>query len=362
VGVAERVSEFVGLAYEAPYDSAAWDRMAHRLMELTHSSGLLISAVDAAGKSYDFARLYGGENGAFSDGLLEYTGGMFTEDPSLRYAAENPCAGFCDSERVVGSDGYRDDPFIRWNREHFGSWNWIVGYTPPQAGLTFGVSLHTPASVGHMEPEDEQLFRLVCPHIARAVRLAIRPPKLSDDRVALVTVNLSGAVVDRNERARTIIEAGDALTIEDGKLMPIDGRARQHFMRVLRDPLAPEVVRSTQGALRIPKANGRDSLLLAIEPLPRLPTAVAALQAAAIVRIVDPREHRKAGAIHATLFGLTERELEIADLLLSGHSPESIGNVLEISPATVRVHLRSLFRKTDTARQSELVDLLVRVS
>jgi DNA-binding CsgD family transcriptional regulator len=362
LGLSEDVNAFIGLIYEAPYDAAAWDRMAHQLMALTHSNGLLISAVDTQQNIYDFARFYGIENGRFADGLAEYTAGMFVHDPSIHFAARNPNAGFCDSEIAIGSEGYLANEFIRWNREHFGSTHWIVGYTPPQGGLTFGVSLHTPPDEGHMRPEDEALFRLVFPHIARAVKLAVRPPRLSDNRVALVAINQAGGILDMNSRAHCLLSRGDALKIEDGHLVPCDEKSRDALSRIILDALATDIGTAVEGAMRIPRHNGRPGLLLAVEPLPKIETPVGALQAAAIVRIIDPCDHINANEVHALLFGLTERELQVADLLLAGHSIETVANLLAISPATVKIHVRALFRKTDTNRQSDLVELLLRVT
>jgi DNA-binding CsgD family transcriptional regulator len=361
LGLSEEVNAFIGLIYEAPYDAEAWDRMALQLMAMTHSSGLLISAVDTHRHDYDFARFYGSENGRFADGLAEYTAGMFVHDPSIRFAARHPDAGFCDSEIAVGSEHYATDEFIRWNRDHFGSTHWLVGYTPPRGGLTFGVSLHTPATEGHMRPEDERLFRFLFPHIARAVRLAVKPPRLSDNRLALITINQSGVLLDMNARARCLLAAGDALRVEGEKLAAADKRSRDQLDRIVAGAISRDVA-GVQGAMRIPRFEDQSSLLLAVEPLPRSETPVGSLQAAAIVRIIDPGDHPNANEIHSLLFGLTERELQVADLLLAGHSRETIANLLAISPATVKMHVRALFQKTDTHRQSDLVDLLLRVA
>ena len=62
------------------------------------------------------------------------------------------------------------------------------------------------------------------------------------------------------------------------------------------------------------------------------------------------------------LFKLTEREAQVASLLLNGHSPSSAARCLEISENTAKVHLQAIYRKTQTNRQSELVKLLLEVS
>ena len=61
-----------------------------------------------------------------------------------------------------------------------------------------------------------------------------------------------------------------------------------------------------------------------------------------------------------TLYGFTDTEARCANLLREGLSVEEIAATLNVARATVRVHLQSLFRKTDTRRQGELVARLHR--
>jgi len=51
---------------------------------------------------------------------------------------------------------------------------------------------------------------------------------------------------------------------------------------------------------------------------------------------------------------LTEREREITQLLLRGHSAKSIARKLQIAPGTVMVHKRNLFSKLGITSQYEL--------
>jgi DNA-binding CsgD family transcriptional regulator len=56
---------------------------------------------------------------------------------------------------------------------------------------------------------------------------------------------------------------------------------------------------------------------------------------------------------------LTERERQISQLLLRGHSSKSIARVLDIAPGTVMVHKRNLFAKLNISSQYELFSLLI---
>lgn len=98
------------------------------------------------------------------------------------------------------------------------------------------------------------------------------------------------------------------------------------------------------------------------------PTVCAAMQ-----RVWELREEPRTGAnsnhaFHRRLtrsfeqFGkgvLTERERQISQLLLRGHSSKSIARELKIAPGTVMVHKRNLFAKLGISSQYELFSLLI---
>jgi DNA-binding CsgD family transcriptional regulator len=56
---------------------------------------------------------------------------------------------------------------------------------------------------------------------------------------------------------------------------------------------------------------------------------------------------------------LTNREIEIALLILAGHSTKNIARQLGVSPATAKVHRRNLYRKLDISSQSTLFLLIL---
>jgi DNA-binding CsgD family transcriptional regulator len=66
-------------------------------------------------------------------------------------------------------------------------------------------------------------------------------------------------------------------------------------------------------------------------------------------------------ALLAKTFRLTPAEAKLAGVIARGASPEIAAAELKISRETARNHLKSVFAKTDTHRQSELVALLLQV-
>lgn len=70
-----------------------------------------------------------------------------------------------------------------------------------------------------------------------------------------------------------------------------------------------------------------------------------------------PHPQRKRVAYDISRFGegiLTSREREVAEFTLKGHSAESAGQNLGISPGTVRIHRRNIYSKLRINSQGEL--------
>ncbi len=59
----------------------------------------------------------------------------------------------------------------------------------------------------------------------------------------------------------------------------------------------------------------------------------------------------------AQLHGLTDAETRTLHLILEVQGAPAVATMLGVSEATVRTHLRHIFRKTETRNQAELVKL-----
>lgn len=71
----------------------------------------------------------------------------------------------------------------------------------------------------------------------------------------------------------------------------------------------------------------------------------------------DTRPHPNVGRLQE-MFGLTGAETQVLDSIACGHTLLEIARNRHLSRTTIRSHLASLFAKTETRRQSELVALI----
>lgn len=113
-------------------------------------------------------------------------------------------------------------------------------------------------------------------------------------------------------------------------------------------------------ATLISRARKRPLQLVAVPCRPE--TLATPKKAAALVFITDPDQKAPARAdTLRTLFRLTPAEVKLATVLLEGKSLSEAANLNQVGRETVRSQLKSIFIKTGTRRQSELIGLLLKV-
>ncbi len=82
-----------------------------------------------------------------------------------------------------------------------------------------------------------------------------------------------------------------------------------------------------------------------------------------LVTIVDLNENPDPSTeVMQKMFGLTQTESGIAKQICFGKTPAEIASEKRITLWTVRTHLASIFSKTQTRRQSDLVSLLHKIT
>lgn len=167
----------------------------------------------------------------------------------------------------------------------------------------------------------------------------------------------SGRVLKANRGGMRLLEREFGL--RQGRLMAPDrcaDRALQGTIRTM--PGSATITRTSAATLSLD--NGLPLIVRSV-PISLRPGMES--PAKALIIVVDPKEcppiTRNA---FREMFGLTDAEIHIAAGLMCGYSPEQIANHQKKGIGTVRQQLKSIYAKTQTKRQSELVALLTRLS
>jgi DNA-binding CsgD family transcriptional regulator len=171
-----------------------------------------------------------------------------------------------------------------------------------------------------------------------------------------ILINGSGRVIRLNAHARQHI--GRCLGLSDGRLSALSGRANDGLQRLIDSASRSDVAgQSDPEILALPRP-GRRPLLVHAAPIVRSAQDVFRC-AGAILMLVEPDEPREpAEPVLRQAFGLTPVEAQIALGLARGQDLQEIATNRAVSVGTVRMQIKSIFQKTETHRQAELVALL----
>ncbi len=211
------------------------------------------------------------------------------------------------------------------------------------------------------------------PHLQRALRMRQRLGELEHGQSLLaggleipaaptLLLDEQNLVTYVNQRAAALLAEPDSpLRLDRGMLV-----ARDRDVHLRLQFAIGNAIRISRGedlplddVLRLPRS-GRAALSLLISPLRSPPHAQTWPHGAALVYVFDPEQlPRLAPDRVRRMFGLTAAEAQLAVALCRGATLDEIAVEREVSAHTILTQLKSLFGKTGTNRQTELVARLM---
>jgi len=175
--------------------------------------------------------------------------------------------------------------------------------------------------------------------------------------VAVAVVDRNGTVRYANHLAERVLDMKDGLLIVQGRL----SGARSGDKSQLRERILEVSAGSGRNgdlpwaAMRVERENGT-AWFIRIAPLGRVGQQPPSGEGMVIVMISDPNMPMKPSTtMLRQMHGLTYAEADIMGRLTMGMRLADIATELDISIETVRTHLKSIFTKTGTSRQADLV-------
>jgi DNA-binding CsgD family transcriptional regulator len=179
---------------------------------------------------------------------------------------------------------------------------------------------------------------------------------------ATLVVSRDARVLYANREAKRLMQEGDAISILGTQLATSSNSVAERVAGLIQEAVNAAVDGSGEscgGMLAIARPN-RLPLTLLIAPLRRAIDSFAGRPLGVILFLRDPEGPSPEGFALQDLFGLTAAEATIAVALANGHSIGHIAAHLRIALNTARTHTKSIYAKTGTNRQSQLVALLLR--
>lgn len=270
----------------------------------------------------------------------------------------------CPRQKFLRSEWYAD--FCRplgWTRG-------IAATIRQEGTTTVNIGAFRGGNRSEFTEEDFAVLRELVPHLERGLTVQRR---LSESRgqeevlqailhrlaTPALLVAQDGTVLFMNDAAESLVRASDGLVIACGKLSALlaDDRASLSALIGGAAQTSARAGRWSGGHLRISRPYGRRALEVLISPLPepqddwfvkRPPLAA--------VFVTDPSQAQSAEV--SALFeryGLTAAEAAVVIAVSRALSGKQICRELGISYNTLKTHLKHIYAKTQTRRQTELV-------
>ncbi|QDQ28632.1 hypothetical protein FNU76_21005 [Chitinimonas arctica] len=212
---------------------------------------------------------------------------------------------------------------------------------------------------------EAELLKRLSPHIELACRLSTEFSRLrmqaavarqALDRLAapLWVVDGEGRVLFANHAAE--IGGLPGICVRQGRLVADAPNIHARLASLLQQASARQ---AQGGALALERTDG-GRLTVLVAPLPAdSPLAADSQRPLVLLMAHDPSvSEAQPLDVLAALYGLSPAECRLAALLLEGCTPSEAAERLQVQVSTVRTQLKSMFWKTGTHRQGELMKLL----
>lgn len=356
--------ELVELCYACVLDSNVWHVLLRRLLPASgrQSAGLLLWDRCQGGPRIGSISMFSAET------FRAYNEHFHQLDPGVPFWRVHGAGEWYHDVEVLGGERMRRDPFYAefQRREGLQSLSTLKLYE--QGDTSAYLSLLTLMGAKTPDGQQKQLLTRMTAHLTRAGRLSERIHELELDiawRGQLLDrhdspiwlVNSGGRVLYANLAAECWLRSGHCPLIQSGgRLQACDQPARLSTLIRAAAGSAPARAGWLQSAL----PNAHELLVTPFTTESRELGSTALSMGGQRLALVVSLHRAFHGELLADLFHLTRAECRLAEQLAGGASPEQCAMALGNTLHTVRSQLKSLFHKTGTSRQTELVLLFSR--
>lgn len=224
-----------------------------------------------------------------------------------------------------------------------------------------------------VDAETLSLMAVFSRHLWRAMGLQQRIDKLEESLIltsgvldlinfGLVLYNGPGAPVFINQSARRTLDSKDGLELDRNGLGIQDRAARQKFEDLLSALNHDDIPLSARsgGIVAVPRPSRKRPYSVMVVPMKGQSRSKLDNVKIAVFVFDPSAKTTTAIKLFISSYGLTRSEALLAQELAQGVSLDGFAAKHDISRNTAKTHLRSIFAKTETSRQPELVSLLLR--
>jgi DNA-binding CsgD family transcriptional regulator len=233
----------------------------------------------------------------------------------------------------------------------------------------FSVARH--ARDGLVDDDMRRRMRMLVPHVRRSVMVGklidnnrVEAAALADTldglEAGMFLVDSGGRLVHANASGRVMLNEGNVLHA-NGKLVARDAQADEALRDVFSAASQGDAALGGKGIAVQLTARDGDQFVTHVLPLTSGARRQAGVGYAAVAAVFVQKAGRATPVSLVELarqYHLTAGELRVLGALIDVGGVPEIAQALNLSPATVRTHLRNVFEKTGVRRQADLVKLI----
>lgn len=363
----DRISEIIQHFAAAALDPAAW---LTAMSKMSDEVGAVCCALELADLDQGVAVMHTSIK-LDGDVLDHYQERIFHINPRVKRAMSMPVGYVADDRQLLSDDDPGTPEFLDWLKG--APYRFIQGGKVLEQGSQLGFFSSNYAS-NHGLPDERQstVHARVFPHLINSIALGkmlsggfSRVLNFTDAigaSTALAVLGSAGNVIECSAGFQALLGSDHLLDIRRRRLVANDAANRPHLAAFLKAALCDGRFTVPPHPLRLTSATARNGLVLRAIPLPPEGTIFDVFRPNLLVVVTDldkPFTVRRHDLV--TLYGLTEREADVAALIGEGLAAAQVAAALGLSTFTVREHVQKVFAKMDVTRQAELVALVQRL-
>jgi len=367
--------DIVGSIYEASYDSSQWAPVLLRVAKLTNSSSAALIFRDETYPRANFVHSYGIPAKLFRRYLLRYIHLdpffelVVKKLPNGTVSADHLLVSSREELREISTEFY-DDFMIPNDFYHIGGAGLLK-----DGDRMAAIAIQRKKEMGAWSDEELEKLSALTEHFQRAFRIHREFTRLRIQEYAvyamfdqlvigLILLDTNAKPVYTNPTAKSIIKTHPALKIQAGKLSTSKYDDAKKLASLISNAVDNDDDIDTMrgGVLGLRHPDSTLPLLLLAIPVSDLKVAFeSTVEGAHVALFISDPERSQPISAEALIetFDLTKAEAGVTVSLINGLSPKEIAHNKSVSTNTIRTQLKSIFRKTCTNSQADLVRLLL---
>jgi DNA-binding CsgD family transcriptional regulator/PAS domain-containing protein len=369
----KRADRLLDLIYDAAIDEELWRSVLTEIADLTGSQGGVLF-----GQSTQVSQAYFSYVGRLSEECnrtyqQRHVHNPWSEVMVPRSSDRRQLGCIVLSDEVVPLSSLRVTPFFDEVLSPEDIAHGAMVSLATKDGFLAGFNLCRSERQGPLSQEAQRFIERLVPHMRRSLDLGFRIEGYRALQRAEHSVldRLSAGVIllDRRQRVVYANAAARALGSDEGPLRlrsaTVAAQSPSHSQR-LGELVRMALLGAPAGSMSLPRPGDGSLLTILVSSVRGRDVGrfadLSLPDAAVLLFIVDPAN--RSGVPLAWIvdaYGLTPAEARVALCAASGATIPEAAHRLNVSPNTVKTHLRKVFAKTGTNRQAELARLIASI-